>query len=132
MTSDKLVDNKTGTTSISFGETLLGGNLCCFYYLAVVKRNHLDPRQCPIRTAPYEVALPETMLPIHVEAKANRPSGSRFAALGRLRAFPASPKFRDEAPVSALAPVSQGFVVFVPYSSTNPLAELASTSDAVT
>jgi hypothetical protein len=36
------------------------------------------------------------------------------------------------APVSALVPVSQGFVVFVPYSSANPLAELASTSRAVT
>jgi hypothetical protein len=42
-----------------------------------------------------EVAPQETTLPICIEAKANRPSRSRFAALGRLRAFPASPKFRD-------------------------------------
>ena len=39
MTSDKLVDNKTRTTSTSLAETLLGGNLCCFYYLKVVKQN---------------------------------------------------------------------------------------------
>ena len=39
MTSDKPVDNKTRTTSTSLAETLIGGNLCCFYYLAVVSQN---------------------------------------------------------------------------------------------
>src|ERR1700722_15944312 len=86
MTSDKLVDNKTGTTSISFGETLLGGNLCCFYYLAVVKRNHLDPRQCPIGQ---RLARSRRRKPRYLSAL------SRFAALERLRGFPAPPKFRS-------------------------------------
>jgi hypothetical protein len=39
MTSDKLVDNKTRTTSTLLTETLLGGNLCFFYYLAVANKN---------------------------------------------------------------------------------------------
>jgi hypothetical protein len=78
MTSDKTVDNKTGTTSISFGETLLGGNLCCFYYLGVVKRNHLDPRQCPIRTARSLRRKPRCLSALKL-----RPTGRVAAALPR-------------------------------------------------
>jgi hypothetical protein len=39
MTSDKTVDDKTGTLSTWLAETLLGGNLRCFYYLTVVTQN---------------------------------------------------------------------------------------------
>jgi hypothetical protein len=39
MTSDKPVDNKTRTTSTLCAETFPSGNLCCFYYLTVVKEN---------------------------------------------------------------------------------------------
>jgi hypothetical protein len=60
MTSDKPVDNKTRTTSTSFAETLRGENLCCFYYLAVVRQSKqyattlflLPNRQCPVGQRP--------------------------------------------------------------------------------
>src|SRR4029077_18155323 len=39
MTSDRTVENKTGTLSIFIAETLADGNFSCFYYLRVAQRS---------------------------------------------------------------------------------------------
>jgi len=47
MTSDKLVDDKTRTSSASSPATLSGANVCWFFYLAVVKRAIIALTQPP-------------------------------------------------------------------------------------